>query len=163
MSLKVEVNGRTHAIKATDDTPLLYVLRDELHLHGPKFGCGLAQCGACTVMLGDGAIRSCVTPVGTVTGKKITTLEGLGTPAKPHPLQTALIEEQAFQCGYCVSAMTVGAAAFLKQGVFKADTPDTKILELMNQYLCRCGAHFRILAAIKRAAQEMSGTKETAA
>jgi nicotinate dehydrogenase subunit A len=142
--LNVEVNGRMHSVKATQDTPLLYVLRDEL-----------AQCGACTVMLGDGAIRSCVTPVGTVTGKKITTLEGLGTPAKPHPLQTALIEEQAFQCGYCVSAMTVGAAAFLKQGVFKADTSDAKIAELMNQYLCRCGSHFRILAAIKRAAKEM--------
>src|SRR6059036_2622101 len=115
--LKIKVNGLVHNVTASLDTPLLYVLRNELHLHGPRFGCGLAQCGACTVHFGNDAIRSCVTPVAGVVGKKITTLEGLGTPAKPHPLQTAFIEQQAAQCGYCTNAMIMGASAYMKQGL----------------------------------------------
>src|ERR1043165_1406801 len=112
--LVIEVNGKKLAVTAPRDTPLLYVLRNELRLHGPRFGCGLAQCGACTVHLGNDAVRSCVTPVAGVVGKKITTLEGLGTVAQPHPLQTAFIEHQAAQCGYCTNAMIMGAAAYMK-------------------------------------------------
>jgi nicotinate dehydrogenase subunit A len=149
----ITVNGLRHAVKATADTPLLYVLRDELRLHGPRFGCGLAQCGACTVHFGDGAIRSCVTPVAAVTGKPITTLEGLGTPEKPHPLQTAFVKEQAAQCGYCTSAQIMGAASYMKLGAIKADTSEEQIKQLMTPYLCRCGTHYRILAAIQSAAK----------
>jgi nicotinate dehydrogenase subunit A len=154
--LKIEVNGAKHEVEATLDTPLLYVLRNELRLHGPRFGCGLAQCGACTVRLGDQAIRSCVTPVGAVTTKPITTLEGLGTPEKPHPLQTAFIEEQAAQCGYCTNAMIIGASSLIALGGIKADTSPEQIRTLMNGYLCRCGTHFRILAAIQKAAKAMA-------
>src|SRR5438034_6771311 len=111
--LTITVNRRKHAVTAAPETPLLYVLRNELRLHGPRFGCGLAQCGACTALLGNQAIRSCVTPVGAVAGKQITTLEGLGSPAKPHPLQTAFIENQAAQCGYCTNAMIMGAASLM--------------------------------------------------
>jgi len=151
--MTIKVNGAKHSIEANIDTPLLYVLRNELRLHGPRFGCGLAQCGACTALLGDQAIRTCVTPVGAVTGKQITTLEGLGSPAKPHPLQTAFIENQAAQCGYCTNAMIMGAASLMRLGAIKADTSEDKIKTLMNQYLCRCGTHYRILAAIKSAAK----------
>jgi len=149
----IQVNGAKHSVHATTDTPLLFVLRNELRLHGPRFGCGLAQCGACTVMLGNQAIRSCVTPVGAVTGKKLTTLEGLGTAAKPHPLQTAFIDNAAAQCGYCSNAMIMGAASLMRLGAIKATTSDEQIKTLMNQYLCRCGTHYRILAAIKQAAK----------
>jgi nicotinate dehydrogenase subunit A len=149
----INVNGVKHSVLATVDTPLLFILRNELRLHGPRFGCGLAQCGACTALLGDQAIRTCVTPVGAVEGKKVTTLEGLGTAAKPHPLQTAFIEHQAAQCGYCTNAMIMGAESLMRLGAIKADTSDDKIRLLMNQYLCRCGTHFRILAAIKSAAK----------
>src|SRR3954447_21910743 len=107
----IQVNGAKHSVHATTDTPLLFVLRNELRLHGPRFGCGLSQCGACTVMLGDQAIRSCVTPVAGVAGRPITTVEGLGTPEKPHPLQTAFIKEQAAQCGFCTSGMLIASAA----------------------------------------------------
>jgi nicotinate dehydrogenase subunit A len=153
--LTIEVNGAKHSVEASVDTPLLYVLRNELRLHGPRFGCGLAQCGACTVHHGDQAIRSCVTPVGAVTDKPITTLEGLGTPDKPHPLQTAFIEHQAAQCGYCSNAMIMGASSLMKLGGIKADTSALEIRTLMNGYLCRCGTHFRILAAIQDAAKAM--------
>ena len=151
--ITIKVNGGKHAVVATADTPLLYVLRDELRLHGPRFGCGLAQCGACTVLLGDQAVRSCVTPVASVQDDPVTTLEGLGTPEKPHPLQTAFIDNQAAQCGYCTSGMIMGAASLLRLGAIKADTTEDKIKSLMTQYLCRCGTHFRILAAIKDAAR----------
>ena len=154
--LTIEVNGAKHAVEATVDTPLLYVLRNELRLHGPRFGCGLAQCGACTVHHGDQAIRSCVTPVGAVTDKPITTLEGLGTPAKPHPLQTAFINNQAAQCGYCTNAMIMGASSLMKLGAITATTSEPEIRTLMTQYLCRCGTHYRILAAIKEAAKAMA-------
>jgi nicotinate dehydrogenase subunit A len=150
---RLTVNGAKHQVTATADTPLLYVLRDELRLHGPRFGCGLAQCGACTVHLGDQAIRSCVTPVAAVTDKPITTLEGLGTPEKPHPLQTAFLEQQAAQCGYCTNAMIMGAASYMKIGAIKATTSEAKIKQLMTPYLCRCGTHYRILAAIQSAAK----------
>jgi nicotinate dehydrogenase subunit A len=153
---RITVNGVEHVVTASTDTPLLYVLRDELRLHGPRFGCGLAQCGACTVHLGDQAIRSCVTPVGAATAKPVTTLEGLGTPAKPHPLQTAFVENQAAQCGYCLSAQIMGAASYLQLGDIKADTSEEKIKQLMTPYLCRCGTHFRILAAIQSAAKAMA-------
>jgi len=149
--IAIQVNGVKHAVTATADTPLLYVLRNELHLHGPRFGCGLAQCGACTVHLGNDAIRSCVTPVAGVVGKKITTLEGLGSPAQPHPLQTAFIEQQAAQCGYCTNAMIMGASAYMKQGLLTAGTSEEQIKKLMTPYLCRCGTHFRILTAIQHA------------
>jgi nicotinate dehydrogenase subunit A len=149
----IKVNGSKHEVTATLDTPLLFVLRNELRLHGPRFGCGLAQCGACTVLHGNQAIRSCVTPVGSVTDKPVTTLEGLGTPAKPHPLQLAFIDQQAAQCGYCTSAMIMGAESLMRIGGITAKTSDTQIRTLMNSYLCRCGTHYRILAAIKQAAK----------
>jgi len=149
----IKVNGGKHAVEATPDTPLLYVLRNELRLHGPRFGCGLAQCGACTVRLGKQAIRSCVTPVASVQGQDVITLEGLGTAEKPHPLQTAFIKHQAAQCGYCLSAMVMGASSLMELGGIKATTSDAQIQTLMKPYLCRCGTHYRILAAIKDAAK----------
>jgi nicotinate dehydrogenase subunit A len=149
----IQVNGKRHAVRATPDTPLLYVLRNELHLHGPRFGCGLAQCGACTVQLGGKAVRSCVTPVAGALEQQVTTLEGLGTEAKPHPLQTAFINNQAAQCGFCANGMIVAADAFLRV------TPRPsreQILKAMNPWLCRCGTHFRIVAAIEAAAKAMA-------
>src|SRR5215469_7071898 len=131
----IEVNGLKHAVAATPDTPLLYVLRNELRLHGPRFGCGLAQCGSCTVQLGGQPIRSCVTPVAAVVGKRITTLEGLGIPDKPHPLQTAFIEAQAAQCGWCMSAQIMSASAYIEQGAIKADSTEDEIRKVMNSCL----------------------------
>jgi nicotinate dehydrogenase subunit A len=151
--LVIQVNGARHSVQATPDTPLLYILRNELRLHGPRFGCGLAQCGACTVLLGDDAIRSCVTPVASVTDRPVTTLEGLGTQAKPHPLQTAFVKTQAAQCGYCISGMIMQAAAFLKAA---PNPSEAEIKQVMNKNLCRCGTHYRIVAAIQRAAKVMA-------
>jgi aerobic-type carbon monoxide dehydrogenase small subunit (CoxS/CutS family) len=148
LSIRITVNGRPHDVRSTPDTPLLYVLRDELELDGPKFGCGLAQCGACTVMVKGLATRSCVLPVSAVSGA-VTTVEGLGTPAHPHPLQTAFIEEQAGQCGYCISGMVVAAAALLAE--HRAPT-DAQIHQALDGNLCRCGSHLRITRAVKRAA-----------
>lgn len=148
--LEITVNGKRHRVEAAPETPLLYVLRNELNLNGPKFGCGLAQCGACTVHLGGQAIRSCVTPVSAATRASITTLEGLGTPDRPHRLQQAFIDEQAVQCGYCLNGMIMTAAALLAQ------TPrptETQIRSALDSNLCRCGTHLRILRAIKRAAR----------
>jgi nicotinate dehydrogenase subunit A len=133
--------------------PLLYALRDDLGMHGPRFGCGLGQCGACTVHIDGKAVRSCVMPVGAVTGKTVVTLEGLGTPAKPHPLQQAFIDEQAVQCGYCINGMIMQAAAFLQT------TPkpsEEQIRTAMAENLCRCGTHLRIIRAIKRASEKMA-------
>ena len=144
----ITVNGRRHTVQATPETPLLYVLRNEIELNGPKYGCGLAQCGACTVHVDGRPVRSCVTPVSAVRGA-VTTIEGLGTPDKPHPLQTAFIEAQAAQCGYCVNGMIMTAAAFLKQ------TPrpsEREIRQALDGNLCRCGTHLRIVAAVKKAA-----------
>ena len=149
----IQVNGKRHKVTATPDTPLLYVLRNELHLHGPRFGCGLSQCGACTVHIGDKAVRSCVTPVAGALGQKVTTLEGLGTSAKPHPLQKAFIDQQAAQCGYCTNGMIMASAAFLKVN----PRPTTvEIQKAMTPWLCRCGTHHRIVAAIQQAAKAMA-------
>ena len=145
----IRVNGRSHEIQAAPDTPLLYVLRNDLQLNGPKFGCGLGQCGACTVHLGGAPVRSCVTPVSAAAGKLIVTVEGLGTEQAPHALQSAFIDEQAGQCGYCLSGMIMSAAALLK----KTPKPtEAQIREALGGNLCRCGSHLRIVRAIARAA-----------
>jgi nicotinate dehydrogenase subunit A len=144
----ITVNGKPHSVQATPDTPLLYVLRNEVQLNGPKYGCGLAQCGACTVHIGGKPVRSCVTPVSAVRGPVIT-VEGLGTPEKPHPLQKAFIEEQAAQCGYCINGMLMTAAAFL-QG--KKNPSESEIRKALDGNLCRCGTHMRIIAAVKKVA-----------
>ena len=146
--LRIKVNGKLHEIETSPDTPLLYVLRNELSLNSPKFGCGLGQCGACTVLLDQEAVRSCVIPVSAATKRAVTTLEGLGSEKNPHPLQKAFIEEQAMQCGYCVSGMIMQSAALLH----KTSQPTTKdIRSALDGNLCRCGAHMRILRAVQRA------------
>ena len=150
--LSIIVNGKRHSVDASPDTPLLYVLRNQLRLHGPRFGCGLSQCGACTVHMGDKAIRSCVTPVAGVTAP-ITTLEGLGTIAHPHPVQKAFIDHQAAQCGYCTNGMIMASSAFLK---VNATPTEDEIKKAMAPWLCRCGTHFRIVAAVKAAAKAMA-------
>jgi nicotinate dehydrogenase subunit A len=148
----IRVDGKQHPVKAASDTPLLYVLQDELGLKGPRFGCGLSQCGACTVQLDGKPIRSCVTPVGGVGDLPITTLAGLGTAEKPGPIQQAFIDHQAAQCGYCTNGMIMAADAFLK----KTPNPsEDEIKKAMNPWLCRCGTHYRIVAAIKAAAKAM--------
>src|SRR5207249_610444 len=146
---EITVNGQRHRVAAAADTPLLYVLRNELGLNGPKFGCGLAQCGACTVHLGDRAVRSCVTPISSVR-QPVTTLEGLGTRERPHPLQQAFIAEQAAQCGYCINGMIMTAAALLKQNPRPSDS---ELRSALDGNLCRCGTHMRILRAIRRVAR----------
>jgi nicotinate dehydrogenase subunit A len=149
-TMKLTVNGQVATVIVDDpNMPLLYALRDTLGLRGPRFGCGLSQCGACTVHLGGQAIRSCVTPMSAVGTTPVVTLEGLGTPAKPHPLQQAFIDEQAVQCGYCINGMIMEAAAFLAQN--KSPTED-QIKDALAGNLCRCGTHLRIVRAIKRAA-----------
>jgi nicotinate dehydrogenase subunit A len=148
--VRLSVNRKTVSVAYNDpDTPLLYILRDDLGLHGPRFGCGLGQCGACTVHIDGEAVRSCVTPLSTVKDSKIVTLEGLGTEAHLHPVQQAFIEEQAVQCGYCINGMIMQSAAFLQHNP-KPTEQEIK-MELANN-LCRCGTHLRILRAIKRAA-----------
>jgi nicotinate dehydrogenase subunit A len=151
--LVIQVNGKYRSVQATPDTPLLYVLRNEFHLHGPRFGCGLSQCGACTVHLGGKAIRSCVTPVAGALGKPVTTLEGLGTLEKLHPMQKAFIDHQAAQCGYCTNGMIMAATAFLK--VNKAPT-EVEIKKALNPWLCRCGTHYNIVSAVQAAAKAMA-------
>ena len=147
---QLKVNGKARIVEADADTPLLYVLRDNLELHGPKYGCGLGQCGACTVHINGAATRSCLLPVGSLKGAAITTLEGLGTAAKPHPLQTAFIAEQAVQCGYCVNGMIMSSAALLNQN---RNPSDDEIKGALAGNLCRCGTHQRITAAVRRAAR----------
>jgi nicotinate dehydrogenase subunit A len=148
--LVIRVNGQRHGVQATPDTPLLYVLRNEMHLRGPRFGCGLAQCGACTVQADGKPIRSCITPVSVVKGKQITTLEGLGSSEKPGRVQAAFIEHQAAQCGYCTNGMIMASDAFLKRNPHPTEA---EIKKAMNPYLCRCGTHFRIVKAIKAASE----------
>jgi nicotinate dehydrogenase subunit A len=150
--VSVVVNGRSHQLDVEPDTPLLYVLRDNLGLHGPKFGCGLAQCGSCTVLVDGRPVRSCVAPVSQIKGK-IVTLEGLGTPEKPHPVQQAFIEEQAAQCGYCINGMVMQTTAFLSSR--QTSPSDRDIRQALQNNLCRCGTHQRIVAAVKRAATLM--------
>jgi len=148
-AVSLNVNGRAVSVSVDDpDTPLLYVLRNELGLHGPRFGCGLGQCGACTVLVDGAAVRSCVTPLSAITGK-VVTLEGLGANGNPHPLQRAFIDEQAVQCGYCINGMIMQSAALLARNPSPSEQ-DVKT-ELANN-LCRCGTHLRILRAVMRAA-----------
>jgi len=150
MSITLKVNGRSHTVDVDPATPLLYVLSDDLALNGPKFGCGLGQCGCCTVIARGQALRSCVTPVSSVAGADITTLEGLGTVEKPHPIQQAFIDEQAMQCGFCVNGVIMTATAFLDRNP-KADGP--AIRQALSGVLCRCAAHSRMLRAITRYAK----------
>jgi nicotinate dehydrogenase subunit A len=148
-SLPLTVNGKSITVSVDDpDTPLLYVLRNDLGLHGPRFGCGLGQCGACTVIINGEAVRSCQTPVSSVGDGKVTTLEGLGTPDKPHPLQKAFIEEQAVQCGYCINGMIMQSAALLEKN---RKPSDQEVRQALAGNLCRCGTHVRILRAVRRA------------
>ena len=151
--MSLRVNGRAHAVDVDPSTPLLYVLSDDLALRGPKFGCGLGQCGACTVIARGRAIRSCVTPVSAVTGADITTLEGLGTIEHPHPIQKAFIDEQAAQCGFCLNGVILTAKAFLDQNP-KAN--DAEIQQALAGVLCRCFTHTRMLRAIRRYADTAS-------
>jgi nicotinate dehydrogenase subunit A len=146
-TISLRVNGGVHAVDIDPETPLLYVLSDELHLRGPKFGCGLGQCGACTVLMNGRAVRSCITPVGGVTDAEIVTLEGLGTPAKPHPIQQAFIDEEAAQCGFCLSGVILSAKAFLDRN---PKATDDQIRQALAGVLCRCFAHARMFKAIRR-------------
>jgi len=150
--ISLTVNGKMHTVDANPDTPLLYVLRNDLGLNGPKFGCGLGQCGSCTVIMDGAAVRSCVVPLSMAAGRNILTLEGLGTLEKPHPLQKAFIEEQAAQCGYCVNGMIMQSKALLDR---TPDPTDQEIRRALALNLCRCGTHNNIIRAIRRAAKEM--------
>ena len=150
MAINLKVNGSTRSVPAEADTPLLYVLRNDLGLNGAKFGCGLAQCGACTVLLDGRAARSCVTEIGAIGGAEVTTIEGLGTIDKPHPLQQAFIDEQAAQCGYCINGMIMTAKELLDRN---PQPNAAEVREALAGNLCRCGTHGRILRAVLRAAQ----------
>jgi nicotinate dehydrogenase subunit A len=150
--IRLRVNGTAHDVRVDDEKmPLLYALRDDLGMHNPRFGCGLAQCGACTVLIDGKATRSCVTPVAEVANREITTLEGLGTPEHPHPLQRAFAQEEAMQCGYCLNGWVMTAAALLKQ---EPSPSRERIREALGSLVCRCGAHTAILRAVERAAKE---------
>ena len=146
----LRVNGRAQRVDVDPATPLLYVLTDDLELRGPKFGCGLGQCGCCTVLIKGQAVRSCITPVSTVNGAEVTTLEGLGTIEKPHPIQQAFVDEQAVQCGFCLSGVILTAKAYLDRHP-KASEADVR--NAMSGVLCRCGANTRMLKAIGRYAR----------
>ncbi len=151
MAVTLIVNGQRRTVKAAPDTPLLYVLRNDLELNAAKFGCGLSQCGACTVVVDGKAVRSCTTPISAVAGKRITTVEGLGTEAKPHPLQKAFVDEQAAQCGYCIAGMIMSAKALLDA---HPHPDEAEIRRALAGNLCRCGTHDRIVRAVQRAARE---------
>ena len=151
MSITLKVNGQSHTVDVDPTTPLLYVLSDDLQLNGPKFGCGLGQCGACTVINRGQAIRSCVTPISMVAGGEITTLEGLGTIEKPHPIQKAFIDEQAMQCGFCLSGVMLTAKVALDRN---PRATDAQLQQALSNVLCRCGAHTRMMKAIKRYQKE---------
>ena len=151
--LSLKVNGKTHSVDVDPTTPLLYVLSDDLGLRGPKFGCGLGQCGSCTVLVKGQAVRSCITAVESVLGVEIVTLEGLGSVDKPHPIQKAFIDEQAAQCGYCLNGVILTAKAFLDKN---PKATETQIEEGMSRVLCRCFTHTRMLRAIGRAQKEMA-------
>jgi aerobic-type carbon monoxide dehydrogenase small subunit (CoxS/CutS family) len=151
--IKFTVDGKQVSVDADPEMPLLYALRDDLKMKNPKFGCGLAQCGACTVHLDGEPMRSCVLPVAAAQDKKVTTIAGLGTPERPHPLQAAFVEEQVPQCGYCISGWMMTAAAFLDKNP-KAN--DAQIRDALTGLKCRCGTHVSILRAIKRAQAQMA-------
>ena len=148
--MKLHVNGVDHEVAADPDTPLLYVLRDDLALNGAKYGCGLGQCGACTVLIDGQAVFSCVTPASVLEGKKITTLEGLSSGGQPGPVQRAFIEEQAAQCGFCIPGMVMRATALLAR---EPRPSEEQIRSALQPHLCRCGTHMRILRAVKKAAK----------
>ena len=150
--MTLKVNGLTHQVDAEADTPLLYVLRDDLKLNAAKFGCGLGQCGSCTVMVDGKAVQYCVTPLVLLEGKQVTTLEGLGTISEPAPIQRAFMEEQAAQCGYCIAGMMMRAQAMLQRN---SKPTDEEIRAELQPNLCRCGTHMRILRAVRRAARLM--------
>jgi nicotinate dehydrogenase subunit A len=147
--ISLKVNGKTRVVDTDPNTPLLYVLRGNLDLHGPRFGCGLGQCGACTVLINGETMRSCMHPVSEVENKNITTLEGLGSVAHPHPIQAAFVEEQAAQCGYCMNGMVMGTKSLLDKN------PHPSVSEIkgtLNGYICRCGTYLRIIRAVQRVA-----------
>ena len=150
--VKLTVNGKQHEISSEPDTPLLYVLRNELELNGAKFGCGLGQCGACTVLVDGNPVLSCVTPLLVVVGKTVTTVEGLGSEREPGPMQRAFIQEQAAQCGYCIPGMMMRAHALLQKN---PRASDADIRAALQPNLCRCGTHMRILRAVRRVAETM--------
>ncbi len=152
--MKLDVNGRTHEVDADPATPLLYVLREDLKLNGAKFGCGLGQCGACTVLADGEAIFSCLTPISVLAGRRITTVEGLGTLDKPGPMQRAFIELQAAQCGYCIPGMMMRAQALLER---KPSASEAEIRSALQPNLCRCGTHMRIVRAAVRAGELVRG------
>jgi nicotinate dehydrogenase subunit A len=158
--LTLTINGKNQPINATPDTPLLYVLRDELGLNAAKYGCGLGQCGACTVIVDGAAVFSCVTPAMVLEGRHITTLEGLGTPDAPGPMQRAFIAEQAAQCGFCIPGMMMRAQALLDRN---PGATDAAIRSELEPHLCRCGTHMRILRAIRRAADDLRAKSAAAA
>ena len=152
MSYRLTVNGETHVVNAAGDTPLLYVLRNDLGLNGPKFGCGLGQCGACAAIVGKDLQRTCSIALQDIGGDELITLEGLGTAEKPHPLQKSFVDEQAAQCGYCSNGMIVAAKALLDRN---RDPSEDDIKNALADQLCRCGAHNRIVRAVRRAAAEL--------
>jgi nicotinate dehydrogenase subunit A len=152
MAVNLKVNGAVRSVPAEPDTPLLYVLRNDLQRNGAKFGCGLAQCGACTVLVDGNPVRSCVTEIGSLTQSEITTLEGLGTVDKPHPLQQAFMEEQAAQCGYCINGMIMSAKALLDAN---PRPTEVQVRQGLADNLCRCGTHGRIIRAVLKASQIM--------
>jgi nicotinate dehydrogenase subunit A len=150
--ISLRVNGKSQVVDVEPEMPLLYALRNDLQLNGPKFGCGLAQCGACTVIMDGAAIRSCVTPVSAAQNKSVTTLEGLGSTKKMHKIQQAFVDEQALQCGYCINGMIMTTKALLDKN---PKPTDSQIKEALASNLCRCGTHTRILRAVKRASGQM--------
>jgi aerobic-type carbon monoxide dehydrogenase small subunit (CoxS/CutS family) len=152
-SFKFTVDGKRVSVNAEPEMPLLYALRDDLGMSNPHFGCGLAQCGACTVHLEGEPVRSCAMPLSSAAGKKVTTLKGLGTPARPHPLQAAYVEEEVPQCGYCINGWIMTAAAVLKKN---PKASDAELREALAGLKCRCGTHVSILRAIKRAQTQMT-------
>jgi nicotinate dehydrogenase subunit A len=158
--ITINVNGQAREVAASEDTPLLYALRNDLNLKGARFGCGLGLCGACHVLVDGHATPACDAPLWSVAGKQIVTVEGLGTPQAPHALQSALIAEQAAQCGYCSSGVIIGAAALLARN---PDPSEAQVREALDRNLCRCGTHNRIVRAVLRAAREMREAGEVAA
>jgi nicotinate dehydrogenase subunit A len=151
--ISLKVNGKTQVVDVDPETPLLYVLRNDLQLNGPKFGCGLAQCGACTVIMNGNAIRSCVTAVSAAQNHSVTTLEGLGSTKKMHKIQQAFVDEQAVQCGYCINGMIMTSKTLLDKN---PKPTDAQIKEALAGNLCRCGTHIRILRAVKRASGQLA-------
>ncbi len=152
-SVALQVNGKQSTVQVDDpNMPLLYALRNDLEMRGPRFGCGLGQCGSCTVIIDGQAVRSCMTPISRAAGRKITTLEGLGTPEKPHPLQQAFIDEQAVQCGYCINGMIMQSKSLLDKN---PNPSEEQINQALADNLCRCGTHIRIVRAVQRAAKAM--------